>query len=624
MTDGGLVRDCGSAGLEKNSMVAEGMTIPSAESAAQRSGGNAFIAVVVSLVTLIVTPWMASRLVTPKFVPLAALAGMALLYRLPLLGRRMDRACAACRYPTASAARWTTLAIWAVTAAYFLFTAWHQHRALFPRLHDEHSYLIQTRMIAAGHLWMPQHPLADFFETFYMLVRPVYASQYFPGTALVNAPFVLLGFPCWTMPLLALSLAVALTYRVATLLIDGAAGLIAAAAAVSAFYGPRDLAIVVLAQTPLTLLGIAMFWMWLKWRRGKSLQWAALLGVCMGLAAITRPLDAIAFAAPVLAAMVLGLWRLTPRQRIKTALAIFVGIAPFAALQGAANRGITGSLWQTPFALYQKRDMPGTGMGFHAFNPQAKPLSSLPQKRQFWEETWAVPARGHTLANLPHDLLKRSYGTVLCTLPAIILGILLLVVPFGLKDRRLWVVLGTAPLFVTLYLFYPFYLIHYTVPLAPVMAVALALAVNVLERGRSAFLMAMVLAACIGSLPEFRHDIHDGSLPAMPVMALAHEQLAVAVTAPAVVLFRFCPADDPNEELVYNDDVIWPDDAPIIRAHDLGSRNVEIARYYALRQPQRRFYLFDRQENLGRSTILVHPLGNAAEYLRRLESGIGG
>jgi hypothetical protein len=31
---------------------------------------------------------------------------------------------------------------------------------------------------------------------------------------------------------------------------------------------------------------------------------------------------------------------------------------------------------------------------------------------------------------------------------------------------------------------------------------------------------------------------------------------------------------------------VWPDDAPIIRAHDLGERNAELFRYYAARKPQ--------------------------------------
>ena len=66
-------------------------------------------------------------------------------------------------------------------------------------------------------------------------------------------------------------------------------------------------------------------------------------------------------------------------------------------------------------------------------------------------------------------------------------------------------------------------------------------------------------------------------------------------------------------EPVYNTSVAWPDDAPIVRAHDLGSRNIELIRYYAEHQPQRTFYLFDR----GNLADPMHRLGTAQELANR-------
>ncbi|MDB5333383.1 MAG: hypothetical protein JWP03_4534 [Phycisphaerales bacterium] len=66
------------------------------------------------------------------------------------------------------------------------------------------------------------------------------------------------------------------------------------------------------------------------------------------------------------------------------------------------------------------------------------------------------------------------------------------------------------------------------------------------------------------------------------------------VTTPAVVLFVYYPGGLFFEEPVYNTSTAWPDDAPIIRAHDLGdARNREIFAYYARTQPDRMFYRFD-------------------------------
>jgi hypothetical protein len=78
------------------------------------------------------------------------------------------------------------------------------------------------------------------------------------------------------------------------------------------------------------------------------------------------------------------------------------------------------------------------------------------------------------------------------------------------------------------------------------------------------------------------------------MLRYVHYDFGGQVAAPAVVLFRYAHGSPIIEEPVYNSDVVWPDDAPIIRAHDLGPRNREIFAYYAQRQPRRVFWLFDR------------------------------
>ena len=67
------------------------------------------------------------------------------------------------------------------------------------------------------------------------------------------------------------------------------------------------------------------------------------------------------------------------------------------------------------------------------------------------------------------------------------------------------------------------------------------------------------------------------------------------VEKPAVILFRYSPGANLIEEPVYNTDVIWPDDAPVIRAHDRGDKqNVRLFEYYAQRSPDRAVYRYDR------------------------------
>ena len=88
-------------------------------------------------------------------------------------------------------------------------------------------------------------------------------------------------------------------------------------------------------------------------------------------------------------------------------------------------------------------------------------------------------------------------------------------------------------------------------------------------------------------------------------------RLASEVQPPAVVLFRFPPNGPPAIEPVYNLTTPWPDDSPIIRAHDLGDRNIEIFNYYAKLQPDRRFYLYDRGTGSLTDLGLAKHRGNA-------------
>src|SRR5439155_6621949 len=126
------------------------------------------------------------------------------------------------------------------------------------------------------------------------------------------------------------------------------------------------------------------------------------------------------------------------------------------------------------------------------------------------------------------------------------------------------------------------------------------------------FLLPSLVAFCLTQLPQLNRFITDDMFrpgePKIVADALKHLD-----HMPAVVLFRYNPGvNNPHYEAVYNTDVAWPDDAPIIRAHDLGPhRNQEIFQYYAARNPERFFYLFDRRDNS------LHPLGSARELAIR-------
>ncbi len=123
------------------------------------------------------------------------------------------------------------IAIAILSTAYLILTGVEQGRDFIPKFHDEHRDMLETQIIARGRLWMPQHPMADFFETFHVLVKPVYVAAYFPGDALAYVPGVWLHLPFWVMPAVISGGAVGLMYAIMTQLIDGVAGAWSAAAA---------------------------------------------------------------------------------------------------------------------------------------------------------------------------------------------------------------------------------------------------------------------------------------------------------------------------------------------------------------------------------------------------------
>ena len=89
-------------------------------------------------------------------------------------------------------------------------------------------------------------------------------------------------------------------------------------------------------------------------------------------------LPALAFAIPVGVAMLLD-FRGMPIKRIATTCGVVILAAlPFLSLQLAFNKGVTGSFARAPHTLYLDTDQPDTTYGFHPYNPDAKPLSTIP------------------------------------------------------------------------------------------------------------------------------------------------------------------------------------------------------------------------------------------------------
>lgn len=572
-----------------------------------RARPDTFRAIVVSLLLLVgVQMWLVfGRGYWGRNDQLKLLAVVLVISCLPPVYRAFARLYDAVRSPPRSAIAVASVLVALFSSTYLYLDARYQKRTFTPKYHDEFSYIVQTRMVAQGRLWAPAHPLPQFFESFQLVAEPVYGSIYFPGAAVLYAPGVWFGWPHWVIPLLLSGTAVGLTFRIIAELIDAVAGLLAAMMLVSLPIF-RLQSLMAMSAIPALLLGLAMIWAWLNWRRKHSIGWAILIGAIAGWAAITRPADALCAAVPVGVAMLVEFRRrrLPFATVAHTCLAIFLAAAPFLLVQVVFNRFAGGRVLQTPFQWYAIRNYPQTYFGFHAFDPHARPMSALPQKQVYYD-TVALPfIKSHRpLEMLTNWRDNRLRLTVVADAPNWLMIALMPVGLLGLTDARRWVLWSMFPLFVVLYFFYTFFLAHYPLIAAPAVILDILIGADVLARtwprARSFLttLLTLVLAALtISELPEFNRVAHDEWFEA-PQLAKIDRALAELEHKPAVVLFRFGGGANCEEEPVYNADVIYPDFAPVIRAHDLGPYNVMLYRYYAKRGPDRAVYLYDRADD---------------------------
>ena len=540
-------------------------------------------------------------------VPLAAL----LLLQVPLVARMSIETIDRLRRPTRRQRCLIAIGVFLIATAYLTFTALCQGRYSGPIWHDEFSYLLQMRMLAEGRLWMPAHELAEFFDSFQLIVEPVYASMYFPGTALLYVPTIWLGLPLWALPLLAAGACAALLCRIVTELLDGVAGLLAAAMLLS--LGVFRLhSVMLLSQVPVLLMGLLALWAVLRWRADRHWRWITIFGAAAAWGLITRPLDALCLSVPAGVTLLAGLVR-GPRPLRAMAgagLAALLSASPFLALQLWQNHGVTGSALRTPWSLYASQKHPQVRLGFPAYDPAIRPSASLAQIQDSYHLEYAPLIQAHTPASVPRRWLRDKLPRLLAgTAPS---TLLLLLAPAGLLSlgRGRWLMPATLPLFIGFYALYALLPDHYRLTAAPAVIALVLLGSEAVRttwprtRRLGAFLVLTVAMSAFAALPEWSRRTRDQYWNPVLLKA-ADAAITHEVQAPAIILFTYSEGRRLDEEPVYNTDTAWPDDAPVIRAHDLGVKNTRLVEYYAQRQPARRVYRFDEKDRM------LHSLGTA-------------
>jgi hypothetical protein len=274
--------------------------------------------------------------------------------------------------------------------------------------------------------------------------------------------------------------------------------------------------------------------------------------------------------------------------------------SPFIALQLAFDKAITGDLLRTPAGAYDSLYFQSPGLGFPRADPDFLPPTRLVQFRSFYRKFFWPAMRDYT----PSEALWRLWSqrlpmTAAVMVPSSLLMLLLPVGLLGLTNSRRRAFVAVIPAYLLAMVFYCFFLTHYCALLLGAGITLLLLGWRVIkgtwkknEMLAAAGPVAIAGLAILG-LPEINRSFDE--LPnSTPVMQANYQQIPRAVTAPAIVLFTYNTYWD-TEEPVYNWDVVNPDNARIIRAHDLGDQeNKKLFRYYASTQPERMVYRFDR------------------------------
>jgi hypothetical protein len=293
----------------------------------------------------------------------------------------------------------------------------------------------------------------------------------------------------------------------------------------------------------------------------------------------------------------------------------------------------------TPMALYNQRDQPGLEYELEVPDQNQQPQTHTPEKRRLYDEDIAKALSQHHPSVFWHTFVTdRLPETMTGVLAQPMLAVLLPIGILSWRFRRAWLLASGLPLFFLLYTPYPLFKSHYPIVAAPAAIVGVLLGLKAmtltLPRARAGVWTAAVIF--VGGLMVTPAIDHISMVSALTFHASAGNRIldaADGITAdltdknePALILFRRDPTLSVACEPVYNTATPWPDDAPVIRAHDRGADNWQIFQYYAKRNPDRRAYLFDeskaQQPAAGIGDALSY-LGTVGELARSATTSIG-
>jgi hypothetical protein len=258
-----------------------------------------------------------------------------------------------------------------IAAAGVGWNAWIT-RQLPPNYHDEYAYLFQAWTFLSGRVALPADHLSPAFEQVHILNDGVFASRYFPGTALWLAPFAALRLPIlamWT----AHALATAFFSLVAERLHRGAGWL--TALLVGSAPGMIVFSDSILSTMP-TIAAFGLFlWAWLSVHERPQSSTAILAGAAVGFAFLCRPLTAVGLGFSFALYSLYRCWKPRMNGERRCVAAMATAFFAVAVLLPVWSYLTLGAFTETPYSRYTNTRTPSHVYGFYNVD-RAKPLQS--------------------------------------------------------------------------------------------------------------------------------------------------------------------------------------------------------------------------------------------------------
>lgn len=530
---------------------------------------------------------------------LAALLALAALIWSPFVQRHFAEV--ACRTRLSMA----TLAILPIVLRLLLLP---HHPVPKPEIYDEFSHLLAADTLLHLRLANPPHALPQFFETFYVLERPTYSSIYPPGQGLLLALGRAISGHAWTGVVLAVAAFCALCYW----MLRGwttppwalAGGLLAViefgplSSWMNSYWGgalPAAAGCLVFGALP-------------RIERTGSQRDAALLGLGIGIHAITRPFESILLTLVVILFFVPALRRRSESVKLVRVLPYAVLAAfPCLLLLLAQNKQATGEWTTLPEQLSQYQYGVPTTLTIQA---PATPHRELTPQQELDYKAQALthgPGRD-TLARFLMRLEYRIRYYRFFFLPPLYIALLAFL--FTLRRRSTRYIIAALTIFALGTNLFPYLLPHYLAGVTCLFILASALGLRRLHglHWRSAAIgrgaAGLILFLC-GAHFVFWYSLHLFENSAWALAALRYEtwdainhagrDKRAEVTAQLaqspgkqLVFVRYGPQHRYQDEWVWNSADI--DSSRVVMARDLGTReNRKLLEYY----PERRVWLLE-------------------------------